>query len=557
MARIVKVLFGDKECFEVEAETPVHDVALLAQKYFNFPIVVAKMDNEIVGLDCPVIRKCNIEFFDRSDSIGNDVYANSVHMMMVLAVKRILGKNTDVFIQNSIDNGVCCSILSENIKVDKDVIKSIENEMDKIVKENLLFTNISVRRMDAIKYFNKIKEYDKANVLKYMTDTYVTLQRLDDYYDFYFTTLAYSTKDIPDYKLTYIKDNSFVLSVPSIYNPEHTLNYKHVPIVYDTFNDYNKWEKSIGINTVSDLNRFVSEGKTKDVVRMSELHYEGQLHDIADKISERKDSVKLVLLAGPSSSGKTTSAKKLSYYLKTKGFNTITLSTDDYFLERDETPKDDSGEYDFESINAIDLKLFNTQMTKLLKGEKVLTPEYNFIEGRKEFKKRWLQLGEKDIIVIEGLHCLNEELTSSIPRKNKFKIFIGPFTQLNIDNHIRIHTSDTRRLRRIIRDNRTRGYAASDTLAMWYKIREGEIKYIYPYERDADAIINSALVYELGVLKTYAEPLLFSVKEDDAMYPEALRLINFLENILPIPSDDIPKDSVLREFIGGSGFYSD
>lgn len=556
MKRVIKVQYKDLETFEVEENTPISELVPLVSKYYNYPIMAAKLDNEIVSLDEVIIKKSEIDFFDRSTPIGNNIYSNSVELMMIVAVKRLFGKNTEVIIQNSIDNGVSCEIVNDDIKLDKVVLKQIEEEMHKIVKQELIITSLNVRRIDAIKYFNKQKEYDKANVLRYLTDSYITLYRLDDYYDYFLTSLAYNTKDLSDFKLTYVKDNNFVLGIPDIYNPETTLNYKHVPIVFDKFRSYNKWGESIGLSNAADLNKYVSEGKVKDVIRLAELHYEAQLHSIAEDIYNKKESIKLVLLAGPSSSGKTTSAKKLSYYLEARGFNTITLSTDDYFLERDETPKDENGEYDFESINALDLKLFNKQMSKLLKGDKVLLPEYNFVEGKKEYKKKWVQLKEKDIIVIEGLHCLNEQLTSSIQRKNKYKIFIGPFTQLNIDNHIRIHTSDIRRFRRIIRDNRTRGYDAASTLSMWHKIGEGEIKYIYPYEREADAIINSSFVYELGVLKTYVEPLLFSISEDDPTYPEALRLIKFLRNILPIPSDEVPRDSVLREFIGGSGFYN-
>ena len=233
------------------------------------------------------------------------------------------------------------------------------------------------------------------------------------------------------------------------------------------------------------------------------------------------------------------------------------LSTDDYFLDRSETPRLENGDYDFESLRALDINLFNKQLTKLLDGEKVLLPQYNFVLGKKEFKNRWLQIGENDIIIIEGIHALNDELTVAIERRNKFKIYISPLTQLNIDNHNRIHTSDTRRLRRIVRDNKYRGHLAADTLNMWKNIRQGEEKFIFPFQDDADTIINTALVYELGVLKTYAEPLLFSVPEDDPAYPEAIRLINFLRNFLSIPSDEIPRDSILREFIGGSGFGED
>lgn len=559
MARIFKVQIMSTTrnllTVDVPEETAIVSLIKDVSKYFDYPILGALMDNEVVSLDTPIIKNCSIILFTKADPTGNYIYSRSVHMMLALAVKRLFGKSSDIIVQNSIDNGVLCELIG--VELNKDVLKSIENEMKKIVKEELVFTSLNVRRMDVIKYLKKQNAPDISGLLKYLTDSFITIYRLDDFYDISMTPLANNTRDLDSFKLTYIKENNFVLSVPGVSDPDVTLNYKHVPIIYNTFTEYNKWESLNGITNVSDLNRIVSKGKAKDIIRISELYYEGQLHDLADEIYEKKDSVKMILLAGPSSSGKTTTANKLSYYLKTKGFNTIVLSTDDYFLEREETPKDENGEYDFESLAALDLKLFNKQMSKLLQGDKVLTPEFNFVEGKKEFKKRWIQLHENDILIIEGLHCLNEELTSSIPRKNKFKVFVGPFTQLNLDNHIRIHTSDTRRLRRIIRDNRTRGYDASSTLAMWHKIRKGEEKYIYPFEKDADRIINSSLVYELGVLKTYAEPLLFDVEDDDPVYPEALRLINFLRNILPIPSDEIPRDSVLREFIGGSGFYND
>nr|MBP3259021.1 nucleoside kinase [Bacilli bacterium] len=552
MTRMFKVNYKD-ETFEVEEGTTLIEIAKKCQKYYNYPIMVAKVDNDIVGLNYEISKKCEVEFFDRSSSLGNDVYSNSAYMMMVLAIKKVFGDEVDVEINNSIDNGVCCELL--NHKLTKELLSDIKSAMDEIRKEDLIYTSMNVRRTDAMKYFKKIKKMDKVNVLKYISNSYVTLYRLDDHYDYFFSKLAYSTKDITDYKLSYINDTLFIISTPSLEHPDEILPYKNVPKIVEKFQESNEFGKKIGINNAADLNYTVSIGEVKHAIRMSELHYEKNLMDLAEDIYLRKDSVKIVLLAGPSSSGKTTSAKKLSLYLETKGFNVITLSTDDYFLDRDETPKDADGEYDFESIHAIDLKLFNSHLTKLLKGEKVNIPRYNFVEGTKEFEKNYIKMNEKDILVIEGLHALNEELTSSVPRKNKYKIFIAPFTQLNIDNHNRIHTSDTRRLRRIIRDNRTRGRGAADTLRMWGKIRSGEFKWIYPFQNDADGIINSALPYELGVLKTYVEPLLYSVDEDDEMYPEAIRLINILRNLLPIPSDYIPSDSVIREFIGGSGFY--
>lgn len=326
-------------------------------------------------------------------------------------------------------------------------------------------------------------------------------------------------------------------------------------MLFDAFLDYTNMGKTVGISNAADLNKIVSLGKYNDVIQLAEANYNSQLAKTADIIYNKKNKVKIVLLAGPSSSGKTTTARKLEVYLKARGFKTHSISTDDYFLNRIDTPKKANGDYDFESLKAVDTDLFNKHLLKLLAGEKVMIPEYNFVLGEREYKGRILQLGENDIVIIEGLHALNPELTLAIDDANKFKIYISPLTQLNIDNHNRIHTSDTRRLRRIIRDNKYRGWNAAETLRNWKNILEGEEEYVFPYQNKADMIINSALIYELGVLKTYAEPLLFSVNEDDEVYPEAIRLINFLRNFLPIPSDDVPKESVLREFIGGSCFH--
>ncbi len=552
MDRMVKVTFHNKITKEVPNKTPLSEIKHTFQKYYNYPILVANLDNHIVNLSREVERKCNIDFFDRSSVEGNAVYASSVQFMLILAIKRLFGKEVDVKIEHSIDKGIYCELI--NHRLDKVILKSIEDEMHKIEQEDLSFIKLSVDRLEAMKYFKQEKQMDKVNVFKYISNTYVNLYRLDDIYDYFFTELASSTGDINDFKLTYIKGNGFSLAYPNTTNPECTLDYVHHSKVFDKFLDYTNWGSKIGISNAADLNELVSLGKYNEVIRLAEANFENQLAQVSAMVNERKGKVKLVLMAGPSSSGKTTSSKKLAIYLQTYGFRTHSISIDDYFKDRVETPKLSNGDYDFESINAIDIDLFNKHLTKLLDGEKIELPTYNFVLGKKEYKGKTLQLGANDIIVIEGLHALNDELTMAVDRKNKFKIYISPLTQINIDNHSRVHTSDTRRLRRIIRDNKTRGNLASDTLNMWDNVRQGEENYIFPFQDDVDAIINTALVYEIGVLKTYAEPLLFSVAEDDPAYPEAIRLINFLRNFLPIPSDEVPKDSILREFIGGSGF---
>lgn len=552
MEMVIKVSFRNLETKDYPKGTTLLDVAHDFQKHYNYPILAAKVDNQICDLSKTIDKRCNVDFYDRSSVVGNSVYASSVQFLMIVAIYKLLGDKVDVKIQNSIDKGVYCQIYG--FELTKTILKRIEDTMKDLVKQNLQYTKVSVSRFDAITYFKKKKQMDKVKVLKYISNSYINLYRLNDIYDYFFNEMAYSTKDIDSFKLTYIKDDGFVLSYPNIYTPDCTLDYHHRPLIAETFAQYTKWGSLIGINEAADLNEIVSLGKYNDIIRLSEAYYESQLAKIADKIYENKSNIKIVLLAGPSSSGKTTTSKKLAVYLQSKGYRTHSISIDDYFVNREDTPRDENGEYDFESLKAIDVNLFNRHLNKLLTGDKVQLPQFNFILGKREYRKDWLQLKENDILVIEGLHAINEKLTMSIDRKNKFKIYICPFTQINIDKHNRIHTSDTRRLRRIIRDNKYRGYPAADTLRMWKKIREGEEKYIFPYQDDVDMVINSSLMYELGVLKTYAEPLLFSVPEDDEMYPEAIRLINFLKNFLPIPSDEVPKDSVLREFIGRSGF---
>ena len=552
MAKLIKVNFKGLETREFLQGTTLEEISDSFKKYYNYPILVGRINNHITELSHAVESNCTIDFIDRSTQLGLNINANGLIFVLILAVKKVLGYEYEVKIENSLDNGTYCEI--DNCKVDRQLLKTIESKMKEIIDLELKFTKVSVSRLDAIEFYKRKKNLDKVNMLKYISNSFVNLYRLDDVYDYFFCEMPISTIDLSDFKLTIIKDNGFVLSYPTVDAPETTLDYIHKPKTFQTFHDYASWARIIGISNASDLNKQVSIGKYNDVIRLAETHYEGQLALIAERIYQNKENIKMVLLAGPSSSGKTTTAKKLGIYLQSKGFQTHYISIDDYFKEITETPRDENGEYDFETIDAIDLELFNKHLTKLLNGEKVQMPEYNFVLGKKEYKKRFLQLQENDILIIEGLHGLNDKLTSSVERKNKFKISIAPYTQINIDNHNYIHTSDTRKLRRIVRDNKTRGKGPEETLRMWKKIHNGEINYIFPYQVDLDGIINSAMVYEIGVLKVYAEPLLFAVSESDETYPEAIRLINLLRNFLPIPSDDVPRDSVLREFIGKSGF---
>jgi len=552
MTKTIKVNYKDIEVLEFNAGVTLKEISESFQRNFNYPILIGMVDNDITELTEQITRSCKVEFFDRSTSLGNNTYERTTQFMLIVAVKELLGEDVETIIHHSMDKGYYCEI--KGAEIDKPIVKKIEKKMKEISDQDYIINKVSVSRFDAIKYFKQKKQMDKVKVLKYISNSYINLYRIDKTYDYFYGELAYSTKQIDDFKLTYIKDNGFVLSYPDCYNPECTLDYVHHEMLFDTFLEYSKWGEKQGITNASDLNQIISEGKYNDLIRLAETYYNNQLAGIADTIAENNKNIKLVLIAGPSSAGKTTTSKKLETYLQNKGIKTHQISIDDYFYDRSKTPVKENGELDTESLNAVDVTLFNKHLTKLFEGEKVELPEYNFILGKREYRGKNLKVEDGDIVIIEGLHALNEDLTISIERNNKFKIYINALTQLNIDNHNRIHTSDTRKLRRIVRDNKYRSYSASQTLNMWKNIKEGEQIHIFPFQDDADIIINSALIYELGILKTYAEPLLFSVSETDPMYSEALRLINFLRNFLPIPSDNIPHDSVLREFIGGSCF---
>jgi len=556
MNKRIKVVFRGNQTMEFDEGTTYKEISEAFKHNYNYDILVAKADNDIVDLSDTLKKKCNIDFFDRSSELGNSVYVDSAIFILILAVRNVLGDKVEVKTEYSIDRGVYCTIknLDMGIKVNKSLINSIYKEMHEIVNENYLFTKLSVSRLDAIKYFKKLNRMDKVHALKYISNTYINLYRINDIYDYFYDKMAYSTSQINNFRLTYVKDNGFVLSFPDTMNPECTLDYLHHEKIFNKFLEYTDWGEIIGVENAADLNRTVSQAKIGELINLAEAHYDSQLAKIAEDIYSSNRNIKIVLIAGPSSSGKTTTSKKLDIYLRSKGFITHPIGLDDYFREIDKREIDANGKPDFESINALDVDLFNKHLTSLLEGKKVSLPTYNFVLGKREYNGNYLQLGEKDIIIIEGLHALNDELTMSIDNEQKYKIYISPLTQLNIDNHNHIHTSDIRKLRRIVRDSKTRGRDAVGTLRMWSDIQNGERNNIFRFQDDADIVVNSALIYEVGVLKTYVEPLLFNVDENDPEYPEALRLINFLRNFLPIPGDDVPPGSVLREFIGGSCF---
>ena len=379
---MINMNFRDLEIQKFPNNTSLEEISKNYSKYFNYPILIGQLDNDIVELSELVGRSHKVEFFDRSSSLGNSVYGTTLQFLVILGAKRAFGDDTEVLIEHSIDKGFYCEIIKENFK--KEDIKELENKMKNIVKENIQIDKLSVSRLDAIKYFENKNQLDKVKVLKYISNTYINLYKVDDTYDYFYGKLASTTGVIDDFKLTYIKNNGFVVSYPSVYNPECTLDYVHHEMLFEKFLDYTKWGRKIKISNGADLNEVVSKGNYNELIQIAETYYNSQLSKIADKIEENKD-IRIVLISGPSSSGKTTSSKKLSIQLKSRGINTYPISIDDYFFDREKTPKDKNGKLDTESLNAVDVTLFNKHLTKLLNGETVELPEYNFVAGKREY----------------------------------------------------------------------------------------------------------------------------------------------------------------------------
>ena len=519
------------------------------QKDYKFPIILASVNNVYRELSYVINDPCGIVFYDLSSRIGNRAHIAGLTFLLVVSVKEIFGMDANIKVLHSLDKGI---YIETSFPLTETILKTISRKMLGLIEMDLAISKVSVERISAIHYFESVNDLSKARIMKYNTNTYITLYRLGSYYNYFYHQMPPSTGCLKDFKLTYLNDNGFILPFPTIYTKQ-IKHYVHHENMFKVFKECKDWIKLMRIETIADLNEVVSKGKIADLIRIDETLQSNRLLTVARKIVDNKKDKKIILLAGPSSSGKTTTTSKLCMYLKSFGLNPKMISMDDYFVERDETPVNENGEKDYECFEAVDNNLLTKQITELLAGKKVLAPIYDFKSGKKEFIKE-LTLDKDDVLLIEGIHALNPKVLKDIPNKNKFKIYLSALTELNIDYHNRFSTTDNRLLRRIIRDNRTRGYNVVNTLEIWPNVRVGEEKYIFPYQDEADATINTALIYELGILKTYVEPLLYSVDEDSIYYEEAKRLLNILRLILPIPSESIPDDSIIREFIGGSCF---
>lgn len=550
MIETIEISINNKK-YNYSKDITLQEIYMEHQIEFKFPIILAKVNNRLKELSATITENSTIEFLDLTSREGNRTHLNGLIFVLQYAIKKLFGKNSDIIVQHSLDKGL---YINTNFKITEEKLTKIKETMLDIINKDLPITKVTIDRIDAINYFKEINDFTKAGVLKYNTNNYITLYRLGNIYNYFYNLMPPSTGKVKDFDLTFIKENGFVLRFPTVYINNKIEKYKHHTHMFEAFAEYKEWAKIIGVKNSVELNKVVSTGKINDLIKIDETLQSSRLLNVAKMINEKKNKVKIVLMAGPSSSGKTTTSRKLCMYLKSFGLNPKTIGMDDYFVEKKDTPLDEAGNLDFECLEAIDLKLFDKQMADLLDGKNVKIPTYNFSTGEKEYHNE-MQLDDKDILIIEGIHALDNKILTNIERNKKFKIYISPLTELSLDNHNRIPTTDNRLLRRIVRDNRTRNYSVDKTLKQWPSVRLGEEKYIFPYQDESDVTINSAAIYEIGVLKTYVEPLLYSVESDSPYYEEAKRLINFLRVFLPIPADAIPEDAVIREFIGGSYFH--
>ncbi len=543
----IKIIIDGKEV-EVSRDTSLLEISKMLKNKGRKPIV-ASVNDVVHELSYIPKENDNIVFLDVTSPLANRIYVNGLILLINYSFDELYHGKNRITVKHSVDKSVC---IETDQKITKEELSNVAKKMKAVVEANLPISKMTVLKNEAIDYFKKTNDISKVHLLEFMTSTYVHLYKIGNLYDYIFSKMPCETSCLDEFKLTYLNDKEFILQFPIIYSGKIN-EYVHHEKLFDVFKEAKEWGKLIHVENSSDLNNVVSLGYMDHLIRVSENLMNNRILDQVKKIKLANAGIKVVLISGPSSSGKTTACTKLAVYLHSFGLTPKMISMDDFFKDRKDTPKKPNGEYDFECLEAIDLKLFNKTIKELLDGKTVKMPTFDFYSGEKKFKKE-MTLAPTDILLIEGIHALNPKLLTDVERKLKYKIYLSPLTAVNIDRDNRIYLTDNRLLRRMIRDNRTRGYTVSDTLRLWKDVREGEEKYVFPYQDEADFVFDTALIYEFCLLKTYVMPLLYSVKTDDPNYSEAVRLMKVLNVFLPIPSEAIPADSIVREFIGGSCF---
>lgn len=549
MTGSISVLLPGNRVQTVAAGEHLLSLSKQFQQYYQTPIVAAKLGNLLKELTFKPDPPAEIKFLDLIHPEGMRIYQRSLTYLLIMAAKELF-PGCVVSIEHSLGKGLYCEIYKEPVLTEEDVIR-LEDKMRELAELDLPIVKKQWPLEEAIDYFAKAGLPDKAQLLRYRQKSYLNVYCCRDFKDYLYGYLVPSTGYLKVFALRYHMPG-LVLQFPDDTNPLRLAGYVERPKLFTVFREAEQWGRILGVATAGALNDHIMAGRGEELVRLNEALHEKKIAQIADNIFHQREQIRVILIAGPSSSGKTTFAQRLSIQLRVNGMQPISISLDDYFVDREHTPRDEQGQLDFEALEAIDLKLFNEQLAAIIQGKKVDLPSYNFKLGKREYLGRTVQIGPEQPIIIEGIHGLNERLTASIPRDRKYKIYISALTSLNIDRHNRIPTTDVRVLRRIVRDSQFRGHDAATTLRMWPLVRRGEEKNIFPFQEDADIMFNSALVYELAILKQYAEPLLQEIDSSVPEFVTANRLLKFLGGFVPLKDVEIPCTSILKEFVGGS-----
>ena len=542
---------NNKKTQKVEIGSTLFDVFSAFDLKMTHGPVSARVNNKVEGMHYRVYNSKDVEFLDMTSASGSRAYTRTLFFVLCKAVQDIY-PNTDVVIDIPVSNGFYVDIRLGRPVVEEDV-NILRRRMQEIIDAKMPIRRYMVPTEDAIALFQEKGDVEKVKLLKTSGSIYTTYYKIGEYVDFYYGTLLTNTSGLYLFGLEKYYDG-MLLRIPSLKDPDKLGEMTKQDKMFDIFKEHHRWQDILGIRTVGDFNQAIDAGHATDIINISEALQEKKIAQIAEDIANRQ-GVKLVLLAGPSSSGKTTSCKRLSIQLAVNGLKPLQISLDDYFVDRDRTPKDDNGEYDFESIYALNLDLLNEQFNALFRGEEVELPKYDFPSGKSVKSGKKLKMEPNNVLVVEGIHALNPELTAHIPQEQIYRVYASALTTILLDNHNYIPTTDNRLLRRIIRDYKYRGVSAQETIHRWPSVRTGENKWIFPYQENADAMFNTAMLYELSVLKMQAEPLLQQVPENCEEHAEAYRLLKFLKYFKGIPYNNLPPTSLLREFLGGSSFH--
>ena len=542
---------NNKKTQKVEIGSTLFDVFSSFDLKMTHGPVSARVNNKVEGMHYRVYNSKDVEFLDMNSASGSRAYTRTLFFVLCKAVQDIY-PNTDVVIDIPVSNGFYVDIRLGRSVVDEDV-NILRRRMQEIIDSKMPIRRFSVPTEEAIALFQEKGDVEKVKLLRTSGSIYTTYYKIGEYVDYYYGTLLTNTSQLYLFGLEKYYDG-MLLRIPSVSNPDELGEMTRQDKMFDIFKEHHRWQEILGIRTVGDFNQAIDAGHATDIINISEALQEKKLAKIAEEIASRK-GVKLVLLAGPSSSGKTTSCKRLSIQLAVNGLKPLQISLDDYFVDRDKTPKDENGEFDFESIYALNLDLLNEQFNALFRGEEVELPKYDFPSGKSVKSGKKLKLEPNNVLVVEGIHALNPELTAHVPEEQIFRVYASALTTILLDNHNYIPTTDNRLLRRIIRDYKYRGVSAQETIRRWPSVRSGENKWIFPFQENADAMLNTAMLYELSVLKMQAEPLLQQVPENCEEFAEAYRLLKFLKYFKGIPYNNLPPTSLLREFLGGSSFH--